>query len=62
MNTKALRRAVKEATGWFHLSDLEEKTLDDDIVAMFESQEEMGSIEASAGSRGRQLRWQAQAA
>lgn len=28
--------------GWFHWSDLEEKTLEDDIVAMSESHAEMG--------------------
>ena len=47
MNTKALHRAVKEATGWFHLSDLEENALEDDIIAMSESQEEMGSPKQS---------------
>ncbi|MCJ1426411.1 hypothetical protein MMC29_004314 [Sticta canariensis] len=43
MNSRALRRAKKAATGWYHLNDAEERALEDDIVAMLEAKEEMGS-------------------
>lgn len=45
MNSKALRRAKKAATGWFNLSDTEERSLEDDIVAMLEAEAEMGTNE-----------------
>ena len=38
MNSKALRRAKKVATGWFNLSDAEENAPEDDIVAMLEAE------------------------
>ena len=41
MNSKALRRAKKVATGYFHLSNTEENALEDDIVAMLEAEAEL---------------------
>lgn len=41
MNSKALQRAKKAATGWFHLSDAEKNALKDDIVAMLEAEAEI---------------------
>ena len=43
MSSKALDRAKKAATGWFHLSEAEEQALEDDIVAMLEAEVEMTS-------------------
>ncbi|MCJ1471266.1 hypothetical protein MMC07_009914, partial [Pseudocyphellaria aurata] len=41
MNSKALRRTKKVATGYFTLSDSEENALEDDIVAMLEAEAEL---------------------
>ena len=41
MNSKALKRAKKAATGWFHLADVEERVLEDDIIAMLEAEAEI---------------------
>lgn len=43
MNSKALDRAKKAATGWFYLSEAEERALEDDIVTMLEAEVEMTS-------------------
>ena len=41
MNLKVLQRPKKAATGWFHLSNAEENTLEDDVVAMLEAEAEI---------------------
>lgn len=38
MNSKALQRAKKAATRWFHLNDVKENALEDDVVAMLEAE------------------------
>ena len=43
MNSKALQRAKKAATRWFYLSDAEENTLEDNVVAMLEAEADLVS-------------------
>ena len=43
MKSKVLRGAKKMATGWFHLSEAEQQALEDDVVAMLETKEEVES-------------------